>query len=129
MGGGAGMSNLAFEQIQVKRFNEILARVACPTFSFVVGTSNASLYLQIECDDRCNVTGEPLRWKGRKWLLSQHMTDGEVVQTAFKAILTAMEHEIRERFTYRGVSIFDPHYDIEKLVELRSQPDALKERS
>lgn len=75
-----------------------------------------------------NVTLAPLAWKGRKWLLSEHMTDGEIVQTAFLATMTAMEHEARERFTYKGQSVFDPHYDIEKLVELRSRPDALKER-
>jgi hypothetical protein len=76
-----------------------------------------------------NVTGEPMAWKGRKWLLSEHMTDGEIVQTAFLATLTAIEHEIRETFTFRGAAIFDPHYDIQKLVDLRLQPDALKERS
>lgn len=76
-----------------------------------------------------NVTGVPMAWKGRKWLLSEHMTDGEIVQTAFLATLTAIEHEIRETFTYCGAAIFDPHYDIHKLVELRQRPDALKERS
>jgi hypothetical protein len=75
-----------------------------------------------------NVTGAPMAWKGRKWLMSEHMTDGEIVQTVFLATLTAIEHEIRETFTFRGAAVFDPHYDIEKLVELRQRPDALKER-
>lgn len=30
------------------------------------------------------------------------------------------EHEARENFKYKGASIFDPHYDVEKLFELRS---------
>lgn len=76
-----------------------------------------------------NVTGLPHAWRGRKWLLSEHMTDGEIVQTAFLALLTAFEHEARETFLYRGEPIFDPHYDVEKLVDLRRQPDALKERT
>lgn len=76
-----------------------------------------------------NMTGDPFPWQGRKWLLSEHMTDGEIVQTAFLATMTAIEHETREQFAYRGVSVFDPHYDIEKLVELRASPDALKERA
>jgi hypothetical protein len=67
-------------------------------------------------------------WRGRKWFLSEHMTDGEVVQTALMACLAASEHEIREQFKYRGVSIFDPHYDIERLVELRKDPASIKER-
>lgn len=75
-----------------------------------------------------NVTGAAMPWRGRHWLLSTHMTDGEIVQTAFLAIMTAVEHEMRETFLYEGQAIFDPHYDIAKLVELRSRPDALKER-
>lgn len=76
----------------------------------------------------CNVTGKPMPWKGRKWVLSKWMTDGEVVQTVFMALLAAIEHEAREAFLYKGYAVLDPHYDIDKLVELRSRPDALKER-
>lgn len=76
----------------------------------------------------CAVTQEALPWSGRKWRLSEHMTDGEVVQTAFLAVKTALEHEARERFTFDGVSVFDPHYDIHKLVDLRRQDDSLEER-
>jgi hypothetical protein len=55
---------------------------------------------------------------GRKWLLSPEMTDGEVVQTAFKAVMCAIEHEVREEFTYKDAPIFGPHFDIETLVEI-----------
>lgn len=86
-------------------------------------------YLQVgDLKATCNVTGNEVSWRGRKWLLSEHMTDGEIVQTVFKAVLTAMEHEVRELFLYRGHSIFDPHYDIDKLVELRRSEGAIKER-
>lgn len=102
-----------------------------PGFSFVLGSDRSGEhYLQIQCyEGRCNVTGEAKEWKGRKWRLSVHMTPSEVVQTAFKAVLTALEHEARENFKYRGVSIFDPHYDVERLVELRSSPNSLSERT
>jgi hypothetical protein len=55
---------------------------------------------------------------GRKWVISNHMTKSEVVQTAFKAILTAMEHEIREEFSYKGEAIFGPHFDVEELLRV-----------
>ncbi|WP_150526786.1 hypothetical protein [Roseibium sediminis] len=87
-------------------------------------------YFQVQDTEAiCNVTGEPYPWTGRKWLLSEHMTEGEIVQTVFKAVLTAIEHEAREAFLYKGQAIFDPHYDIEKLTKLRSQADALSTRS
>lgn len=59
--------------------------------------------------------------KGRKWALSPYMTKSEVVQTAFKAILTAEEHEIREKFTYKGMTIFGPHFNVDVLAEICGQ--------
>lgn len=109
-------------------FRAVLDRIYYPGFRFLL-KHDGNFYLQIACAGKCNVTGVPMDWEGRKWRLSIHMTDGEVVQTAFMATMAAMEHEIREMFTYRSVSVFDPHYDIEKLVALRQQPDALKERA
>jgi hypothetical protein len=55
-------------------------------------------------------------WHGRKWILSKHMTKGEIVQTALKAAITASEHEVREHFEYKGRKIFDPHFDIDRLA-------------
>lgn len=54
----------------------------------------------------------------RKWRLSPRITKSEIVQTAFKAILTAEEHETRETFRYKGAAIFGPHFNVEELVNL-----------
>lgn len=62
--------------------------------------------------------GEPIPHHGRKWLLSPHMTDSEVVSTAFAACLAAEEHECREHFTYRGQRVFGPHNDVTRVGEL-----------
>lgn len=73
-----------------------------------------------------NMTGENLDgWSGRWWRLSTHMTNGEIVQTVFKAVMTALEHEAREMFLYKGVPVLDPHYDIDKLVEFRKDPSSI----
>jgi len=109
-------------------FADVLERIEYPGYHINLYSNRAETFLVVECSEgTCNVTGKPQGWKGRKWRLSPFMTDGEVVQTAFMAIIAANEHETREKFTYRGVSVFDPHYDIEKLVALRKQPDAIKE--
>ena len=79
-------------------------------------------------EGRCSVTGKPLSWWGRKFLVSPQMTDGEIVQTVFLACKVALEHELRAAFKFNGQAVFDPHFDIEKLVELRARGDALKER-
>jgi hypothetical protein len=103
----------------LKRFERILKEVVYPGFTFEVRLDGDRPYMQIRCDEGlCNVTGKPLEWSGRKWFLSEHMTRSEVVQTAFLAAKTAVEHELREKFLYRGQAIFEPHYDVELLVDL-----------
>lgn len=72
--------------------------------------AKAPLYLQVRFQ-------APEGWQhGRKWLLSPHMTDSEIVMTAFKAVMTAAEHEVRENFLYQDKRIFGPHLNVEVLA-------------
>lgn len=59
--------------------------------------------------------------KGRKWYISPYMTDGEILQTIFKAILTYDEHEIREKFLFKGKRIFGPHHSLEDLMRIKDE--------
>lgn len=111
------------------RLKNVVTQVAHPGFLFQVTLEGGHYFLRIHSQSRCNTTGVWMQWAGRKWRLSPYMTDGEVVQTAFLASIQAAEHEHREQFTYKGAAVFDPHYDIDKLVELRKSADALKERA
>ena len=112
----------------LEKFQKVIATVEYPGFEFVVRGDHGGLYLQVRCEATCNVTGEPMNWSGRKWRLSKFMTKSELVQTAFKAVITATEHEVREQFKYKGTSIFDPHYDVDALHALRQSPNSLEER-
>jgi hypothetical protein len=42
------------------------------------------------------------------------------VRTALKAVLTAEEHEARERFLFRGRAIFGPNIDVDGLREVQA---------
>ena len=86
-----------------------------PNFKFVVGED----YIQLQETTTCNRSGEPYLSKGRKWKWSQFMTKSEIVTTCLKACLQYEEHEARENFKYKDVSIFDPHFDCDALVKLR----------
>lgn len=109
-------------QIYIDRFREWLAEVECADLEFVVFLDGDRPILQVSCPDgQCNVSGQPMAWKGRKWFLSIHMTKSEVIQTAFKAVLTAVEHELRETFRYRGQAIFGPHFSVDVMADLISQ--------
>lgn len=110
--------------MQIDAMRAVLAQVAYKGWEFRIEEirpcllsgagcrmSGQSAYLQV----RFEAEGE--QWSGRKWLLSQHMTESELVQTALKAVLTAEEHEARERFTYKERAVFGPHLHLEALIE------------
>lgn len=99
-------------EAEIRKVYEILADVQYLDWVFFVGADGPRLYLQVTFD----MDGS--HWTGRKWLLSSHMTKSEIVQTAFKAVMTAVEHEVRESFTYRAAAIFGPHYDVDALLSI-----------
>lgn len=115
------------------RFQALIARITYPGLTLEVGydgwqsppSESPNFYLRWvdpSAVDNTNPT-QAFDSKGRKWRLSPHMVDGEVVATTFKALLTYIEHETREQFTFDGVSVYDSHVDIHKLVALRKGPD------
>ena len=84
-------------------------------------------YLQVRIDERsaaaiCARTGAIEIWKGGKVYLSPHMCRQEIVGAAFGAFKSAEDHELREWFKYRGVAIYDPHLDPDKLVAFAADP-------
>lgn len=55
--------------------------------------------------------------RGRAWTIARRMTRSEIVRTAFLAVMTAEEHEIREQFRYRGQAVMTPHFDADQVAE------------
>lgn len=41
------------------------------------------------------------------------------MQACLKATIAWFEHEARESFQWRGVNVFNPHYDVDALYEAR----------
>lgn len=105
---------------KIKGIYETLSGVKYLDWTFYVGSKGPSMYLQVSFD----INGK--HWTGRKWLLSEHMTKSEIIQTAFKAVLTAVEHETREMFTYKGKAIFGPHFDVDVLAQVADCVDVRK---
>ena len=105
-------------------YTEALKHVSYKNWDIVVTMTDAYGHAQLQS----HFTEDGLHWTTRKWLLSPHMTKSEIIQTAFKCILAAEEHEAREKFLYKGKSVFGPHFDVDKLHELCEMPDALDAR-
>ena len=94
-----------------------------------VGTDQERLYVQVgDPNGTDNITGETLPWKSRKWFLSEHMCVSEIVRTCYKCVQTAMLHELDEKFSYRGVLIYDPHRNLDLLVNAAVSEVALDTR-
>lgn len=68
--------------------------------------------------DNNNPQGKKELQSCRKWYLSPYSTKSEVVRTVFKAVQAAEEHELCERFRYKGIQPFNPHLDIEDITTL-----------
>lgn len=80
--------------------------------------NNCYLYAQYwEQDSRYQDGGEELQTT-REWLVTPEQIKGQIVQTAFKCILTSKEHSTRENSHYRGKAIFGPHFDVDRLHEI-----------
>ena len=98
----------------------------CAFYPFIFDVSvdgRGAIYLQGHFVEEDVNDGTPAPQHTRRWLLSPHMTKSEIVQTVFKCAITASEHEVRERFTYRGRTVFGPHFDVDALWGICGQDD------
>jgi hypothetical protein len=68
------------------------------------------------------------QWSGRKWFVSPHMCQNEIIRTAYKAIECAVAHEMNENFLYRGVAIMTPHMDYDEIVDVMTDHDCIDAR-
>jgi hypothetical protein len=115
-------------QLAHERFEAIAGRIAFPGMVIEIlheqvmpdggkAPLHVGHYLRCFCPGgRCNRTGALVPWRGRKWRLSQHMTDMEVVNTAFLAVMACYEHELRELFKVDGVAVMNSHRDLHEVI-------------
>jgi len=101
----------------LQTIQQTLSQISFLDWSFKVETVGTGFHLQVEFKAENIKTGKEEIQHGRKWYLSAHMTKSEIVQTAFKSVLTALEHEARENFNFKGQRIFQPHFDVDFLAD------------
>jgi hypothetical protein len=93
-------------------------------WEFVIREKNGVPYLQIQFNAPDNFSGKHERQYCRKWMLSEFMTVTELVETAYKAVRMAEEHELRESFKYKGHAIFNSHIYVGHLLEILKENDS-----
>lgn len=97
--------------------SDALARISCGGYGFIAAPVHGGIFLQVECIVDDVKSGLPTQHRGRKWYLDSQSSIHDVVSTAFKAIATWEEHELRERFLFDGKAIFGPHSSILDAVD------------
>jgi hypothetical protein len=110
-----------------ERVNTLLARVALKgkAASFqIIEKAPGVVLLQHMQVLQCVTTDQLRDTRGRKFYLSPHMTDEEILQTALLAVILFEEHEVRERFTFDGKRIFSPHKSLAALEHCEEQERA-----
>jgi hypothetical protein len=108
-----------------KRVKTLLARVSLSClgnpFHIIIETDKVNgqrVYLQIMYSAPCNKGGYTEEWKGRKWYLSEFMTDDEIIKTCYAAFQATINHEVMEGFKVDGIILFNPHTNFEELLKI-----------
>lgn len=90
---------------------------------FVLHSKGDGWLLQLCYFDKDVHTGEREIQHARKWYISPHMTETEIVEGAWAACQRSMLHRAGEWFTYRGARVYSPHFRIEDRLEMASRPE------
>lgn len=97
----------------------ILGNIRYKNWFFELYARPVEYTLRISWFDTCSVTGKKELQHSREWFLGPDLlTEDGIVQTVFKAIQNAEEHEVRERFRYKGKRVFNPHATVADLLEV-----------
>jgi hypothetical protein len=112
----------------LETIREIVSHIKFKDWKFRIDEKNGVPFMQIIFEGKCNITGVVETQYSRKWMLSYHMVNSEVVRTAYKAAEAAMLHEVEEAFTYKGARIYNPHMDLDEMVEFAKDKNHISYR-
>ena len=102
-----------------EHIQQIIDRITYkPEWEFHIFPKGDGFLIQIRFVAADNITGKNEMQYCRKWYVSSHAVENEVVTTVFKAIIAAEEHEIKEKFKFDRVMIFNPHLDYTELAKV-----------
>lgn len=111
-----------------EKLRGILSNISFRDWWFEVQNKGDGFLMQAVFMGPDTITGKVEEQRCRKWYISSHAVDGEVVRTAWKAIEAAVVHEAAEEFYYKATRIYDPHRDPEALINIVAQDRRVDDR-
>ena len=110
---------------ELTRVQDLTSRVSARLFGTVFKVQvlidkkfGRRIYLRVSYLARCTKGEIAKLYFGRKWYLSSHMLDDEIIKTAYTAFKMAVEHEILEGFKVDDKVLFNPHINFEELLKI-----------
>lgn len=101
----------------IRTIRKILLSIEYKNWSIIATQKGDGFLLQVQfMGFDTDGSGKEELQKCRKWYISAHSCDAEIIRTCFLAIKQAEEHEICERFKYKGEQIYNPHIDPEQMI-------------
>lgn len=116
-----GMTTADFEAFlheqdeELQRVKGVIGAVSFPGYEFLVDEVVEGYSIRVRYMEPDVMTGVVEEQLGRVWFVPAGQTNGQLVQTCFKALMTSLEHRARENFLYRGKPVLQPHLDIDQL--------------
>lgn len=104
--------------LDISQVKAIIDKISYKNWTFKVQEKGSGFLFQASFYGPDAKTGEMSLQKCRKWYVSPHACEGEIVRTVYKGIEAAEIHELQERFKYCGQTIFSPHLHPEDLAIL-----------
>ena len=111
----------AAQEQELQRIKGIMAEVQFPGYDFEVGVLANHYSIRVRYIEADVDTGKEEVQLGRLWVFPAGQKTDQIVQTAFKALMTSYEHRIREHFLFRGTQVMGPHRDLDVLATLLPQ--------
>jgi len=99
----------------------VLEQCSFPGYAFLLTTIGDEFRLELTYEEADVYGGELSTQTTRPWLISPEATESQVIQTLFKAILTSMEHRVRENFHWMGKPVLMPHLDLREIWKTVSE--------
>lgn len=117
--------------LTLERVRAIAAQIAFRDWELRTGFMGDGFFLQwrfLEADNTNAADPTPQLQGCRKWYVSAHATESEVINTAYAAVQMAMSHEVMEQFTVGGKVLYNPHQSVQALLAAELPNDSRQNR-
>jgi hypothetical protein len=101
-----------------QQIQEILDAIKIPGHKILLHQKGDGYLVQLAYADPDVETGKMQLQKTRKWYLSAHMTESEVVESVWAAYKRSMVHRASENFTYYGKRVYSQHFDVNARIQM-----------